>query len=539
MKFYNKAIFPAVVMAMVGATSCNDLDTLPQGQYITSEQKGEAIASNPELAKSGVIAITANFIPFCQTYVDESHNDFGWPASMIYLDHHASDMVGNSLGYNWFRQSCALSDITSNGECTAITWYTLYRQIDSANAVLENIDPETTEPELLFFRSQALAMRANAYFILAQMYQHTYKGHESLPCVPIIDLSNRATAAVDGVARSTVQEVYDFILNDINGAIDDLNNCGITPSDVIDAGAKRLVNLGTALGIRARVNLVMQNWTAAAQDARAAISASGATPYSIEEVNHPTFQKMTEHAWMWGIYIDEQNRLVTSEIVNWPSHMGSLNYGYASVGAWRSIDINLYNKIPATDVRKGWFLDKNGQSTSLTPAQQNYATNVAGIPPYAQVKFAPYQDVLYQSTNANDVPLMRVEEMYLIEAEATAMGGNAEAGRKLLEDFVKTYRNPEYVLKATTSADVQEAAWLQRRIEFWGEGISFFDLVRLRKGMDRRGGGWEKEYVYVIEPGSQINVFVIPQSETNRNPLITPDDNNDPVGRPTAVDDYQ
>ncbi|MDE6278730.1 MAG: RagB/SusD family nutrient uptake outer membrane protein, partial [Paramuribaculum sp.] len=300
MKFYNKAIFPAVALAMVCATSCNDLDTLPQGQYITSEQKGEAIEANPELAKSGVIAISSNFIPFCQTYTTEQHNDFGWPASMIYLDHHASDMVGLNLGYNWFIEACEMSGIKSNGQCTAISWYTLYRQIDSANAVLENIDSETTDSQLMFFRSQALAMRANAYFILAQMYQHTYKGHESMPCVPIIDLENRATAAVDGAARKTVQEVYDFIINDINNAIDDLRNCGITPAGVIDSGAKRLVSLGTALGIRARVNLVMQNWAAAAQDAREAISVSGATPYSIEEVSHPTFQKMTEHAWMWG-----------------------------------------------------------------------------------------------------------------------------------------------------------------------------------------------------------------------------------------------
>ena len=36
-----------------------------------------------------------------------------------------------------------------------------------------------------------------------------------------------------------------------------------------------------------------------------------------------------EKDWLWGIYIAETDRVVTSGIVNWISHMGSLNYGYA------------------------------------------------------------------------------------------------------------------------------------------------------------------------------------------------------------------
>ena len=62
------------------------------------------------------------------------------------------------------------------------------------------------------------------------------------------------------------------------------------------------------------------------------------------------------------------------------------------------------------------------------------------------MKFGPYNNVVGQSTNANDIPLMRIEEMYLIKAEAEAMGGNPSAGKSTLNDFVKTYRDPEYTL---------------------------------------------------------------------------------------------
>ncbi len=538
MKLLNNIIYPAVALSMLAATSCNDLDTEPQGQYITSEEKAEANAANPSLGLAGVVAISTDFALFCRTYTSERHNDFGYPSTMIFLDQLGTDMVGLNLGYNWYTESCELGQ-DPNGSCSAITWYTIYRQIDAANSTLNSFPADVEDPQAKFFRGQALAMRANAYFILAQMYQRTYKGHESEPCVPVITEENASSAATEGCPRSTVQEVYDRIGSDIDEAIALISESGIAPSQVLDAGTKRFLSAGAAYGLRARINLVKQDWNAAASDARMAINISGATPYTLDEVSHPFMSKMTDHAWMWGIYMDEQNRLVTSGIINWPSHMGSLNYGYASVGAWRMIAKNLYDNIPATDIRKGWFLDGDGESANLSDAQQSYVTNVAGCPAYTQVKFAPYQDVIYQSTNANDIPLMRIEEMYLIEAEATAMGGNPEAGKDLLVNWVTTYRDPEYSTRATSAEAVQEAVWQQRRIEFWGEGISYFDIVRLNKGIDRRGGGWPTEYVFNEPAGTQQLVFCIPQSETNRNPLIAPEDNNPSVGEPTPVEDIE
>ena len=264
---------------------------------------------------------------------------------------------------------------------------------------------------------------------------------------------------------------------------------------------------------------------------------------------------------MWGILIAETDRVVTSGIVNWISHMGSLNYGYASVGAWRRINPTLYQAINSTDARKGWFLDDTGVSSNLTEEQQDYLTKEAGAPAYTQVKFAPYKDEIYTGTNANDVPLMRIEEMYLILAEAQAMGGNPTAGKTTLETFVKTYRDPSYTCNASTAEGVQDAVWVQRRIELWGEGQSYFDLLRLRKGIDRASTAWKgvdknmPNYNYQIldnaadeakaiqtvksgnggTTGDIINylIFQIPDDETESNPLINDTDNN--LGTPTLT----
>ena len=87
------------------------------------------------------------------------------------------------------------------------------------------------------------------------------------------------------------------------------------------------------------------------------------------------------------------------------------------------------------------------------------------------------------------VPLMRVEEMYLIEAEAAGMQDEAR-GKTLLEAFAKT-RDPQY--EYGTHVDTyygssklfQNEVWWQRRVELWGEGFATFDIKRLQKGVIR------------------------------------------------------
>ena len=279
----------------------------------------------------------------------------------------------------------------------------------------------------------------------------------------------------------------------------------------------------------------MNNWADAAADAAKAIELTDATPYTAAEVSKPTMSDIDDHSWMWGVLVAETDRAVTTGICNWPSHMGSLNYGYASVGAWRRISESLYAQIPATDVRKGWFLDENGLSVNLSAEQQAYVTEEAGCYPYTQVKFGTYNDVIYQDLNANDIPLMRVEEMYLILAEAQAMAGDPAAGAATLQNFVTTYRNPEYVCNATTDVTVQNAVWMQRRIELWGEGFSYYDLMRLKKGVDRRGAGFQAAYIYNIPDGDNALIYRLPKAEIEGNPQISDDQNNPAADAPTPV----
>lgn len=506
---YTLAASAVAALTLVG---CNDLDTEPMGSEITADQKAETVEANPERIEASVTAMTSAFYDFGKIFDESYHNDLGYPTIMLWTDSRGIDLVSEDIGYNWFSMAVTFEDCNYTYYGTQLIWSTIYKQLNAVNAVTAMLDAETEDEQLRFYLAQAYAIRAFDYFTLAQLYQHTYVGNEDKPCVPIITEANADAAAAEGCARSTVGEVYAQIMSDLDKAIAILDASNVTRAD------KRYVSREVAYGLRARVNLVMNNWSAAAEDAEVAIS-GGATPYSISDVSKPGFSDIDDASWMWGMLVAETDRPVTSGICNFPSHMGSLNYGYASVGAWRCINKTLFDAIPETDVRKGWWLDADGFSPNLDGEQAAYAAE-AGCYPYTQMKFGCYQDIVYQSTNANDIPLMRVEEMYLILAEAQAMDGDAATGAATLENFVKSYRDPAYTCTATTPQGVQEAVWTQRRIELWGEGFSYSDLMRLRKGIDRRGTGFSAALTFNIPAGSDVLIYPIPQSEMERNPML-------------------
>ena len=348
-----------------------------------------------------------------------------------------------------------------------------------------------------------------------------------------------------------MEETYAQIMKDLNEAIELLSGNSVQPSQILDTKPKRLVSLATAYGLRARVNLTMHKYAEAAADAQQAIANFSGSPYSMDAVSEPTFTSITDGAWMWGIAVNEtDDGIAGGSIVNFPAMTCSFAHGYCDQGgAWRWASKKLYDAIPSSDVRKGWWLDENRKSVNLTEAQQAYldafatavpsygADQTANLMPYTNVKFNSYQGVLRQGLNASDIPLMRVEEMYLTLAEGQAMSGNVDGGRQTLENFVTTYRDPSYASHANSAEEVQEACWNQRRIELWGEGLAFFDIARLHKTIDRRGCAYPAAHVYVIEPGSNCLRQCIPTEEIAANKQLTSQSNNPVYAIPTPVRD--
>ena len=293
---------------------------------------------------------------------------------------------------------------------------------------------------------------------------------------------------------------------------------------------KRYISLSVAYGLRARMYLSMHEYAKAADDAANAIKAAkseGIAIASRDEVAKPTFWSVDETNWMWGIIISETDDVVDTGICNWPSHMGSLNYGYANYSGGRQISLELYNGINDSDIRKSWWLDAaaEAQDKYLTDEQAAFVAK-QGYKPYTQVKFGPYNDVVGTTINANDIVLMRIEEMYLIAAEAYAEAGNQSEGEKYFKELLNNRLSTGSQAYLTDYAsNPQEAVYFQRRIELWGEGVIWFDVMRLNKGVDRRGCGFPNaECIFNIAPTDDILLWRIPEAELQANKALTPAD---------------
>jgi hypothetical protein len=128
---------------------------------------------------------------------------------------------------------------------------------------------------------------------------------------------------------------------------------------------------------------------------------------------------------------------------------------------------------------------------------------------------------------------MRIEEMYLILAEAQGMQGTA-TGTATLVDFVKTYRDSNYSFTAGSTSSFQDEVWKQRRIELWGEGFSYYDIMRLQKGIDRVGGGFPEAWVFQVAADDPVMLYEIIQSEAQANSAIGDVSNGASVPTPVA-----
>ena len=523
-----KYIFASLLSASLAVTGCQDMDTLPDGGMFGDAQKENIAEQLPERAEARVNAIFATFsqyFPNSSALGAERHNDIGYPTVMLCTDTNGEDVVSDNNGYNWTGFDLDYSDRENTSLEGQMVWNDMYSIIFAANNVVGSIDENVEDANNMFYLAQGLGARAFAYHVLAQLYQFNYVGHENDRCVPLITDKNAELAAVDGCPTSTVKEIYTQIETDLNKAVDLLGKAeqaGVTRDD------KRYISLAVAYGLRARMYLAMGEWAKAADDAKNAIdeaNAEGLSVASRDEVGHPAFWSSGETNWMWGILINETDGIVQSGICNWPSHMGSLSYGYANYSGGRQISMKLYGAIEDADIRKSWWLDAAGKPKTgfLTSAQADFAATYYG--PYTQVKFAPYNNVVGTSINASDIPLMRVEEMYLIAAEAYAMAGEQGTGRTYFENFVKQRMETPAAYLSDYDSNHQEAVYTQKRIELWGEGLIWFDIMRLNKGIDRRGCGFPNaECIFKIDPTDNILLWRIPEAELQANKQLTTED---------------
>ena len=482
MKIYR---YISVLFVGLAAWACTDMNEIvPESGTMLSSQYQETNAAVPSRASA---AFTGLFNPIGNPnyFGYDTPDDWGVLMMLYCNDVESADAHLPDSGYNWFSVCGEYSSRNASYRNPVIRYRTPYMIIANVNDFVGGFPENVEDQQSIYMIAQAKALRAYAYMQLAANFQFTYAVAKDEPCVPICSPD---VADPTNNPRATVAEIYELIMNDLNDAVDALEG--------YERPSKMYIDKQVALGIRARANLTMCNYAEAAADAEAA--AEGYTPASREEVSHPTFMDISEHNWIWGFDMTADNaktfRYATSS--SWLRSFSAWAYA-AGAGTYTMINKILWDKIPGTDIRKQWWVDEELHSTLLDGLTWDGGSQGSAsgqdIPEFAyddKLAFLPYTNVKFgcnpvgTTDNAEDSPLMRVEEMLLIQAEAYAKNGNEAKGKQILEDFVKTYRDPSYTVNASGDRLINEI-WFQRRVELWGEGFGIIDTKRLNKPMVR------------------------------------------------------
>lgn len=483
-------------------TGCIE-ETVPQNEYVTKQQVLDA----PGAFKNMVANLTSN-LTGQRNYQPNSNNvwDYGYPTFFLTRDVEGQDIVPAGSN-NWYSTWYSNVKYMSAGYAvTQLPWTYYYSWISDCNKVLENASAiDYAEPEAAKAQGAgiAYAMRAMFYLDLVRMYAAKPYAVDKNALTTIKADEKRTLAQALHNERMTWNEAFDFILKDLDAAEKYLAD--------YHRADKYTPDVSVVYGLKARTYQEMQDWANAEKYAK--MAQQGYQMMSEDEfLSRDNGFNSPNSSWMFATQFKETdpNIMGNDGDDSWGSVMimeNGFGGGYAqNYGGVNVIDRHLYSTIPETDFRrKCWVdfkLDEMGKEEAIKALEDysDYPERVyAGGRENAQyglgglcLKFrnaAGKADVKYAAWCVS-VPLMRIEEMKLIEIEAAGMQDEAR-GVQLLTEFAKS-RDPQFVYgkhnegyyNNTTSA-FQNEVWWQRRIELWGEGFATFDIKRLNKGIIR------------------------------------------------------
>ena len=375
------------------------------------------------------------------------------------------------------------------------TWSFFYEHINQANIIIDGVAKSNlSEAAKKSLTAEARALRAWMYFELAREFQHSVMKDPNAPGVPIYDkpteLSNK------GKPRGTIKEVFDFINADIEYAVQNLGTSRILKSNI---------NKNVALGMAARIYLEQERWADAKNAAQLARQG-----YSLVAADYGVAD-LESNEWIWGFPQTTGNGGQTVYYGTPSSFYEKTGNGYDNL----YVSTDLVNKFSATDVRNQFFIT-NASATN----QRRYSTNKFGSPTSTDITLITGEVVKLKATDfEEDLPMMRVAEMYLIEAEAKAELGEADAADVLF--VVQQNRDPNAVKSTNVGDDLVAEILLERRKELYGElGIDWLDAKRRQMALNRTGSNHAAAFAFLIPANDARFIMKIPQLELDSNDFI-------------------
>ncbi|NII81147.1 MULTISPECIES: RagB/SusD family nutrient uptake outer membrane protein [unclassified Pedobacter] len=333
--------------------------------------------------------------------------------------------------------------------------------INQANLVIQAVgNVAGSQADKNKILGQAYGLRALFYWDLVKLYgynpQFIVNGFNQ--GVPLVLKPTATLADVVFPARNTVEEVYKQVETDLLAAESLLDN----------SAGNRYVTKTVAQAILSKVYLYWGKYTESATYADKAIATAGST-------------FVTGPAYTSSFYADNNpeaifNIVITSEQSNGneslQSYYAQFPADYGKRQDQTAFDNNSEPKVgygdftPTPELLALYETNDVRRGTITTGKKSNVTVN------YVR-KWVPTNGVNF----LQNIPLLRVSELYLIRAEANFRAGTA-IGATAQSDLDKIR-----IRAGLTSVPVSIAAILkERRIELAFEGDRWFDLVRL--GLD-------------------------------------------------------
>jgi len=499
---------------------------------------------------------------------------------MIIRDNLLADFPSKG-DYDYFRSPWASLSSLASGNSIAQVWYFYYKLINNAHSTIRSVDPGDATPVALQYLGNALTYRAMAYFDLARMYEFKPSGVPAIDnqaissnimglTVPLVEAETDEQQARNN-PRAPFYKMYRFILNDLDQAEEYLAD--------YTRPAKNVADLSVVYGLKARIWLELATrFTLYPEDLTTALSHENdedlnrfskfdittakdcyakAIEYADKVIAKYTpltkaqwhdkvagFNTCTVPSWVFAIIIGSAEAVPSSTWRTWTSYQGPENtFGVANAdyNTFRMIGKNLYDEIGKSDWRRSTWIDPVDAGDSL--AFKKYSTLLDSItwmklPAYTALKFRPRNGDMANGKigAAVDIPVMRVEEMHFIKAEALTYTQGLATGKSEFESFMNTYRYTDGSYSASEAENVDDFInnylITEKRIEFWGEGLSFFDIKRRKIQIVRGYTGTNfvlqnQRYNSIYGYAAPWLTFYIARSgESNRNNGIV--DNPDP-----------
>ena len=439
-------------------------------------------------------------------------------------------------------------------------WNYCYAMIGQLNEVIAGIDhAEGDAAERNFVKGEALTLRAHFYWRLLQAYAPRWDASNNGETLSVI-LRIDPTQEQD-LPLSKMIDVLDQLYADLDKAIVAFKAAGNYTRTVTYEP-----NLSICYGVYARVAALKNDWATVqtmANNARQGYRS--ATP----DDDFSGYCSYIDGEWMWCGSFSQVDNFVYS---NWSTGWAANGYYARLEGGTNRINRSLYELIPENDVRRNlWFtIDKlDGidiadfyNTKNVDPGNQDLrglkvrraaiawieehnapgfsgaytaGSTVPGagetsrdpvICDGAQLKF--FCDDMIGTNKFGFPPFMRATEMYLLEAEAYAMQGNASAAQQIINEVNKKF-NPTYNCTLSGQALIDEIR-NYTRIELWGEGFCWFNLKRWGLNLERKAWIADDPTSGNLPAGIECNVgpddanlwrYGIPLSETSYNSNVT------------------